>query len=135
MENYSQLLSLLLGYFYFSCPVLLSEPAFLVRSYFLFNNSICIFLSYILKQAGFKVGLYTSPHLIDLRERIRILTKEQNDNDEFCGKIPKKRLVQLLEYLKPKISWERLLANWVDTKARDNYTWMKKNLRIKNRVC
>jgi len=29
-------------------------------------------LSAILQEAGFKVGLYTSPHLIDFRERIRI---------------------------------------------------------------
>ncbi|RZK63602.1 MAG: bifunctional folylpolyglutamate synthase/dihydrofolate synthase, partial [Pedobacter sp.] len=29
-------------------------------------------LSSILQQAGYKTGLYTSPHLIDFRERIRI---------------------------------------------------------------
>ena len=29
-------------------------------------------LSSILQQAGLKVGLYTSPHLVDFRERIRI---------------------------------------------------------------
>ena len=26
----------------------------------------------ILQQAGYKVGLYTSPHLVDFRERIRV---------------------------------------------------------------
>ena len=29
-------------------------------------------LSSILQEAGYKVGLYTSPHLVDFRERIRI---------------------------------------------------------------
>lgn len=36
------------------------------------KGSVAIFLSSILKQAGFKVGLYTSPHLIDFRERIQV---------------------------------------------------------------
>lgn len=36
------------------------------------KGSVAIFLSSILKQAGFRVGLYTSPHLIDFRERIQI---------------------------------------------------------------
>ena len=29
-------------------------------------------LAAILQQAGYRVGLYTSPHLVDFRERIRI---------------------------------------------------------------
>ncbi|MCX5696781.1 MAG: bifunctional folylpolyglutamate synthase/dihydrofolate synthase [Candidatus Omnitrophica bacterium] len=37
------------------------------------KGSTCAFIAYILRQAGFKVGLYTSPHLSDFRERIRIL--------------------------------------------------------------
>jgi len=36
------------------------------------KGSVGAFLFYILKEAGYKVGLYTSPHLIDFRERIRI---------------------------------------------------------------
>ena len=37
------------------------------------KGSTCAFLAYILKAAGFSAGLYTSPHLNDFRERIRIL--------------------------------------------------------------
>jgi dihydrofolate synthase/folylpolyglutamate synthase len=37
------------------------------------KGSTCAFIAYILREAGFKVGLYTSPHLSDFRERIRIL--------------------------------------------------------------
>ena len=36
------------------------------------KGSVSHFLASILQEAGFRVGLYTSPHLIDFRERIRI---------------------------------------------------------------
>lgn len=36
------------------------------------KGSVAAMLSAVLNQAGIKVGLYTSPHLVDVRERIRI---------------------------------------------------------------
>ena len=36
------------------------------------KGSVSHFLASILRNAGYKVGLYTSPHLVDFRERIRI---------------------------------------------------------------
>ena len=36
------------------------------------KGSVCHLLAAILQQQGFKVGLYTSPHLVDFRERIRV---------------------------------------------------------------
>lgn len=36
------------------------------------KGSVCHLLAAILQEAGYKVGLYTSPHLIDFRERIRV---------------------------------------------------------------
>ncbi|HOJ51708.1 MAG TPA: folylpolyglutamate synthase/dihydrofolate synthase family protein [Syntrophales bacterium] len=36
------------------------------------KGSVCSALACILRQAGYKVGLYTSPHLVDVRERIRV---------------------------------------------------------------
>jgi len=36
------------------------------------KGSASIFISSILMESGFKVGTYTSPHLLDVRERIRI---------------------------------------------------------------
>ena len=36
------------------------------------KGSVSHFLASILQEAGYKVGLYTSPHLVDFRERIRI---------------------------------------------------------------
>lgn len=36
------------------------------------KGSVCEIISGVLREAGFCVGLYTSPHLVDIRERIRI---------------------------------------------------------------
>ena len=36
------------------------------------KGSVCAMLFYILKEAGYKVGLYTSPHLKKFNERIRV---------------------------------------------------------------
>ncbi|MCX7981586.1 MAG: bifunctional folylpolyglutamate synthase/dihydrofolate synthase [Syntrophales bacterium] len=36
------------------------------------KGSVCATVATLLRQEGYKVGLYTSPHLVDVRERIRI---------------------------------------------------------------
>jgi folylpolyglutamate synthase/dihydropteroate synthase len=36
------------------------------------KGSTCAFLSSFLQQTGYRVGLFTSPHLVDFRERIRV---------------------------------------------------------------
>ncbi|MCZ7648593.1 MAG: bifunctional folylpolyglutamate synthase/dihydrofolate synthase [Planctomycetota bacterium] len=36
------------------------------------KGSCCAFAASILREAGYRVGLYTSPHLVDLRERIQL---------------------------------------------------------------
>ncbi|MDF9830749.1 folylpolyglutamate synthase/dihydrofolate synthase family protein [Parabacteroides sp. PF5-6] len=36
------------------------------------KGSVCHTLAAVLQTAGYKVGLYTSPHLVDFRERIRV---------------------------------------------------------------
>lgn len=65
------------------------------------KGSTSAFIAYILKEAGFKVGFYTSPHLKDLRERIRILPgKEKN---EFEGMISRPAFKKLVEREKPRI--------------------------------
>ncbi len=55
------------------------------------KGSVACFCASILKEAGFKTGLYTSPHLETFRERIRI-------NDEF---ISNEDLVELIQIMKP----------------------------------
>lgn len=92
------------------------------------KGSTCAFISYILREAGYKIGLYTSPHLTDFRERIRILRHKSTPRfftlhpersrrihdfaqggqvykNSVCfeGKISKAELADLVERLKPAI--------------------------------
>jgi dihydrofolate synthase/folylpolyglutamate synthase len=72
------------------------------------KGSTCAFVAYILKEAGFKTGLYTSPHLSDFRERIRILTPNfelltPNSKNDFEGMISEELITTLVERLKPQI--------------------------------
>jgi len=70
------------------------------------KGSTCAFITYILREAGFRVGLYTSPHLSDFRERIRILNsglKFQVSGGDFEGMISEEELSGLVEKLKPAI--------------------------------
>jgi len=45
------------------------------------KGSTCAMIASILKEAGYKVGLYTSPHLFDFRERIKINGRDISDKD------------------------------------------------------
>ena len=45
------------------------------------KGSVCAMLFYILREAGYKVGLYTSPHLKKFNERIRINDKLITDKE------------------------------------------------------
>ncbi len=54
------------------------------------KGSTCAFLQSIFKHAGYKAGLYTSPHLIDYTERIRI--------NDAC--IPRKAVSELTAEIK-----------------------------------
>ena len=47
-------------------------------------------LSSILQEVGYKVGLYTSPHLVDFRERVRI-------NGEMISKDSRLSITQLFQ--------------------------------------
>ncbi|MBN2112104.1 bifunctional folylpolyglutamate synthase/dihydrofolate synthase [Candidatus Woesearchaeota archaeon] len=55
------------------------------------KGSVCSFIASVLEKEGYKVGVYTSPHLVDFRERIRVNGK----------KIGKKSVVSLLSKIKP----------------------------------
>ncbi|MGA2297386.1 MAG: folylpolyglutamate synthase/dihydrofolate synthase family protein [FCB group bacterium] len=45
------------------------------------KGSVCSMVASILTEAGYKVGLYTSPHIIDFNERIRINGKTITDDE------------------------------------------------------
>jgi dihydrofolate synthase/folylpolyglutamate synthase len=57
------------------------------------KGSVSHFLSSVLQEANCKVGLYTSPHLIDFRERIKI-------NGQL---IPESEVIEFVEKLRPLI--------------------------------
>ncbi|MFH1478657.1 MAG: folylpolyglutamate synthase/dihydrofolate synthase family protein [Candidatus Omnitrophota bacterium] len=69
------------------------------------KGSTCAMISNILRHAGYKVGLYTSPHLLDVRERIRVLGHKpqatSHKPDEFEGVIEKEEFVELVDRIKP----------------------------------
>ena len=68
------------------------------------KGSTCAFVAYMLREAGFTVGLYTSPHLSDFRERIRILRPGNHGRQEnlvFEGMISRKELIRIVEELRP----------------------------------
>lgn len=55
------------------------------------KGSVCAMVSSILQEAGCKVGLYTSPHLVDIRERFLINNK----------KIGEEAFAELISRIKP----------------------------------
>ncbi|KAA3663658.1 MAG: bifunctional folylpolyglutamate synthase/dihydrofolate synthase [Chloroflexi bacterium] len=75
------------------------------------KGSVAVMCTYCLRAAGLRVGLFTSPHLVDFRERIRILTPEDED-----GRIPEDNFIQHLETVKsllpdfPGATWFELVT-------------------------
>lgn len=60
------------------------------------KGSVCAYLQSVLREAGYRVGLFTSPHLVDIRERIRV--------DEEL--ISKEEFAQVFKQVKDKCSAE-----------------------------
>jgi dihydrofolate synthase/folylpolyglutamate synthase len=60
------------------------------------KGSTCTMTSDMLKACGYKVGLYTSPHLCDIRERIQI-------NGEMISQADFARLIRMVEPLVARI--------------------------------
>lgn len=63
------------------------------------KGSVAALCAACLRAAGYRVGLYTSPHLQDFRERIRILT-----GDDADGRITRDAFVTHIEHLKPAVA-------------------------------
>jgi dihydrofolate synthase/folylpolyglutamate synthase len=75
------------------------------------KGSVAAMCASSLRAAGLKAGLYTSPHLQDFRDRIRILRPSDGD-----GRISQANVVQLVETLKPAaaqvpgVTWYELVT-------------------------
>jgi len=79
------------------------------------KGSVCAFTAFVLRQQGYTVGLYTSPHLNSVRERIRILypgTAGSFVSDDFEGMISEEELSELVERLRPEIELFRLESSF-----------------------
>ncbi|MDR1891731.1 MAG: bifunctional folylpolyglutamate synthase/dihydrofolate synthase [Oscillospiraceae bacterium] len=64
------------------------------------KGSVAVMLSEILQSAGFKTGLYTSPYVLDFRERIQV-NGEMIPKSAFAGliaRIAKKNIPELTEF-------------------------------------
>ena len=75
------------------------------------KGSTAAICAYALRAAGYRVGLYTSPHLQDFRERIRILTPDDAD-----GRISQQKFIQQINNIRaledqfPDITWFEILT-------------------------
>ena len=61
------------------------------------KGSCAAFLAYMLRAAGKNCGLFTSPHLISFRERIRVLRPGSETEDPFEGMISRDDVKRLGE--------------------------------------
>lgn len=75
------------------------------------KGSVAAMCAFALRAAGLTVGLYTSPHLQDMRERIRVLTPADSDGrisrEEFCDLVD--RLPDIVPQV-PGITWFELVT-------------------------
>jgi dihydrofolate synthase/folylpolyglutamate synthase len=65
------------------------------------KGSVAAMCAAVLQASGYKVGLYTSPHLLTFRDRIRVLSPTDTD-----GRISREEVVTLVNELKPLIASE-----------------------------
>ncbi len=75
------------------------------------KGSTCAMTAHILKEAGYKVGLYTSPHLYHFRERIRLLDRtiqSSEGSDVFLDCISEQQFAEVLTEMLPAIESVRL---------------------------
>ena len=61
------------------------------------KGSVCAFVAEILRVHGLKVGLYTSPHLVDFRERIVIDGQQISEDDVLRLGIPLKEIMERMK--------------------------------------
>jgi len=67
------------------------------------KGTVAVSLYHVLKGNGYKVGLYTSPHLLSLRERIRYSENKTKDPLNFGDTISEEDLIELVKEIKPKL--------------------------------
>jgi dihydrofolate synthase / folylpolyglutamate synthase len=75
------------------------------------KGSVAAMCAAVLRAAGLKVGLYTSPHMQEFRERIRVITADDGD-----GRISQASFVRLMAQVEaavahfPDVTWFEILT-------------------------
>lgn len=69
------------------------------------KGSVCAMTASVLKEAGYKTGLYTSPHLVDYTERIKINGRDISKK-KFAGLIRDVRSAIMTKYVKKELPTE-----------------------------
>jgi len=78
------------------------------------KGSVCALTASVLQSSGYRVGLYTSPHIKHYRERIRVCNIDHvgaNGYDLFPDMISEHELCKLIEEVKPAIEQIRFQKN------------------------
>jgi len=75
------------------------------------KGSVAAFTGSIVALSGYKVGAYTSPHLIDFRERIAVKTQSIGKKSKIAEKfIPKTRVVSIVSDIKRAVKHMKSLG-------------------------
>lgn len=98
------------------------------------KGSSAVFLAYILRACGYRVGLYTSPHLHHIYERMRVLEPYQTSQDVFEGMISEEEFTQrALFYQQPVDDLRKsgVDITWFEYMTAFAISWFaKKNVQI-----
>lgn len=60
------------------------------------KGSVAHMLAAVLASSGYRTGLYTSPHLVDFRERIKVIDRNVETLQISCRMIPRENVVSFL---------------------------------------
>jgi len=96
------------------------------------KGSTATFLSFILASCGFKVGLYTSPHFSDFRERIVIV--ESTENRVQSTLIPKRDVVGLASQMRPVLEKSKFHGRFGELSFFEIYTALALKYFLKEKV-
>ena len=88
------------------------------------KGSSCAMAAAMLRAAGYRVGLYSSPHLLDVRERIRILEPGQDRKTLPQGQmIPHGQFGRLARRLEPLVASARYKPSHFDVLTAIAFLW------------
>ncbi len=88
------------------------------------KGSTCAMIASMLRAAGYRVGLYSSPHLVDVRERLRILQPGQDIHVLPQGEmISQAEFARLTKRVEPIVSSSRRRPTWFDTLTAIAFSW------------